>query len=110
VFKGKILDKNFGQSSSDRMFIAANFRNRETPEVPGMPGNALCRFEFLEIVIRIAREKFGHLKEAISLSLERLLEDYMKPNIEPDNNQRWREQHLWTIEVEDLFRCNLEPL
>jgi len=73
------------------MFISANYRKREDPEVPTMPGTVLCRFEFLEIIVRIAREKYFNLKEPILKSIERLLEEHIKPYCELDNCQEWRE-------------------
>ena len=84
VKKAKILDKNFNQASSDRLFISANYKSKEAPEVPGMSGNAICRFEFMEIIVRISREKFAHLKEPVSNSLDRLLIENVIPNVEPE--------------------------
>jgi hypothetical protein len=59
VTKSKILDKNVNLAAIDRAFLATNVKTREQgSDIAGKPGNALCRFEFLEVVVRLATEKY----------------------------------------------------
>jgi hypothetical protein len=55
-------------------------KSRENPyEPPGKPGNAMCRFEFLEILVRLASEKYrgpgicGNFAD----SLEKLMDEHI---------------------------------
>ena len=56
----KIIDKNLTLATIDRLFIAVNFEG-----VPGgledNPGKELCRYEFFEILVRMATVKFPTL-------------------------------------------------
>jgi len=45
------MDANLNMSSIDRHFIATNV---ELEEIDENPDRALCRYEFLEILVRIA--------------------------------------------------------
>jgi hypothetical protein len=56
--KCEIPDSRVPSSTIDRTFIAAVRTDRGCPEVPNNPGNALCRYQFLEIIVRLAGEKF----------------------------------------------------
>jgi hypothetical protein len=61
VQKCSILDKNVNLAAVDRSFIATNVR--KTSNDPNAmrvetQGNALCRFEFMEVIVRLATEKF----------------------------------------------------
>ena len=53
--KAKFLDKNINQSSLDRLFIASNY---EIEEQEDNPDTALIRFEFIELLMRIAIDKY----------------------------------------------------
>lgn len=71
------LDKNVKISTLQRLFIAANFE-----EVQGQddnPDKALIRFEFIELLIRIAKEKYQKTGEFpdIGDAFEHLLEKHI---------------------------------
>jgi hypothetical protein len=53
--KAKFIDKYLNQSSLDRLFIASNF---ELEDQEDNPDTALIRFEFIELLMRIAVEKY----------------------------------------------------
>lgn len=53
--KAKFLDKNLNQSALDRLFIASNY---EVEDQKDNPDTALIRFEFIELLVRIAIEKY----------------------------------------------------
>jgi hypothetical protein len=55
--KCDLYDKNLNSSAGDRAFIATRLL-RTGIDVPLHSGNALCRFQFYEYLVRIASEKF----------------------------------------------------
>jgi hypothetical protein len=75
----KFLDKNVVLATIDRLFIAANVEiiaNDENPD------KELCRFEFFEILLRIAVAKYKDTSICASPSeaLEKLLKENVFPN------------------------------
>ncbi len=50
-----IIDKNCTFSMVDRAFIAVNF---EVDDIDDNPNRELCRYEFMEILVRIADAKY----------------------------------------------------
>jgi hypothetical protein len=54
--KCKIFDKNVIIATIDRIFIATNVELEKT--TTDNPDKALCRYEFFEILVRIAQAKF----------------------------------------------------
>ena len=53
--KMNIIDKNVTSSTLDRLFIATNV---ELVDMEDNPDKELCRFEMLEILVRIAGAKY----------------------------------------------------
>lgn len=57
--KAKIRDKKaVNMACVDRQFIATNFKEKGSATIDGNPANALTRFEFLEILARLGKEKY----------------------------------------------------
>ena len=56
--KAKFIDKNVNQSMLDRLFIAANVDGGEEPTGEDNPDSSLVRYEFIEVLARIAQEKY----------------------------------------------------
>ena len=79
VQKCKIPDKVVNGACIDRAFIATNVKAREGTDIPGKPGYALCRFEFLEIVVRLATEKYKgtNIVATYHEALEKLITDHI---------------------------------
>jgi hypothetical protein len=86
----------------DRAFIATNVRKREPGfdiTGPDTVGNCMCRFEFLEVIVRLSVEKFrgsnGSVKNLslnFSNGLERLINECLIPNFHPgEQGQDWRD-------------------
>lgn len=75
----KILDKNVGLATIDRNFIATNV---ELEAVDDNPDNSLCRYEFYEILVRLANAKFKEpgITATHSEALQRLLEENIISN------------------------------
>ena len=69
----------------DRSFIATNVRRRDV-QGPDGASNALCRFEFLEVVVRIGAEKFRSpgLVKTFAEATEKLITEFIMPNFKMD--------------------------
>ena len=111
VDKWQILDRaNLLMSDVDRIFIATNV---ELEEQEANDDRSLCRFEFYEILVRLAKLKFyekGACK-TIAEAVEKLIVDHVLPHSKLVHGYReWREEYLWTCEVDDLFKANLTNL
>ncbi len=63
----------------DRIFIATNF---EEEEQKGNDDRSLCRFEFFEIIVRIARQKYCDNLGVPSMktAVEELLKEILSKN------------------------------
>lgn len=63
----------------DRIFLATNFEEQDLEE---NDDNSLCRFEFMEIIARLAREKYQQkgTETTIWASCKRLLDQFILPN------------------------------
>lgn len=78
--KAKFHDKVINQSMLDTLFIAVNVDLEE--EAGGEnPDAALIRYEFIELLVRIAKEKFfkTHTCKTMAESLEMLLQRHIMP-------------------------------
>ena len=87
----KIPDKNVGLATIDRVFIATNVELEKNDD---NPDKALCRYEFMEILVRLANRKYkepGILKTH-SESLERLLNEHVIPYAKPHPWQQFRDK------------------
>ena len=110
--KSLIIDRNVNISAVDRAFIGTNVIPRGGEEVPNNPGNALSRFQFLEIIVRLAAEKYKGpgIVETFHEGVTIILKECIFKNFHPEPWQEFRDEHLWTLDVNDLFEANLENL
>ena len=101
------MDSVVNISSVDRSFIAASLKVETTA-----PSNGLKRFEFLEILVRLANIKYLETKicKTYAESTEKLITECVLPNFIPDPWQEFRDKELWSIDVNDIFEANLENL
>ena len=53
--KARIPDRRLNRGVIDTYFVATNF---EKDQMDGNSDSALCRFEFLEILVRLAKAKY----------------------------------------------------
>ena len=91
----------------DRIFIATNYEEEDLEE---NDDNSLCRFEWLEIIARLAKAKFlDHgVCKSVASSTRKLITDFILPNtLEQMDWQPFRDNLLWTLDVDDLFKANL---
>ena len=72
----------------------------------------MCRFEFMEILVRIAETKFKRTQKAKNFSeaLEKLLTEHCFANYEYPPWHDWRVKNLWTLEVDMVLKANLDNL
>jgi hypothetical protein len=100
-------------SKSDEAFVRAQFelatevtdfyKKRDKDKDPEL----LCRKEFVEMFIRIGRVEYPEL--AVSKALARAYDEHVQlviPIEACDNGRLFREQELWTCEVNNLLVAN----
>ena len=105
-----IIDSNLKMADIDRIFIATNV---ELEEQEGNDDRSLCRFEFYEIITRMAKTKYfeSNMSRSIADSIERLLLEYILPLGEQKmDGMEWRKTFLWHLEVDDLLKANMDSL
>lgn len=94
----------------DRLFIVTNF---EIVDNSDNPDRALCRYELLEILVRIANLKYREsgVVTTYAEALEKLLitNIFNKYDI-PFTWQKFRETEVWTLDVNDILEANLGVL
>ena len=69
-----ILDKKVTSATVDNAFVATNF---EEEDLDDNPNRELCRYEFLEILVRLADKKYKETKKVKTYAeaLEKLLHE-----------------------------------
>ena len=102
----KIIDKDLSHSDIDRIFIATNF---EEEQLSDNDDRNLCRYEFFEILVRIAKTKYleRNICNTHWEATEKLILEFLLPNsIDKMDGQKFRDEQLWTLDVNDLFELN----
>ena len=106
----KLIDKDFTLTMSDLLFKTANFEHK----VHDTNSDAtLNRFEFIEIIIRIA--KFKYIEFGTETNLASALGILLWVNFFPVINDYasvaiFREQKLWCQDVNDVLEVNIRPI
>lgn len=105
----KIVGKGLSLNTIDRVFIATNY---EEVEQEDNPDRDLWRYEFYEIIVRLAYEKYYKSKiwSSIANATEKLLGDIYERWTHYWAWQEWREEWIWTTKVNDLLKVNLVGL
>ena len=105
-----VVDKSLKMADIDRIFIATNV---ELEDQEANDDRSLCRFEFYEIITRMARTKYVESSKIANISeaIEKILIEHILPNAPMRfESTEWRKTFLWTLEVDDLFKANLDNL
>ena len=78
-YSWKIVDKTLTSQDIDRIFVATNF---EMDDLEENDDNSLCRFEFAEIITRLAKTKYFEKGtcSTVAESVNKLITDYIIPN------------------------------
>ena len=76
----------------------------------GKDNNNMCRYEFMEAIVRLARAKYIDTQKESLLSegLRKIIEDDILKNWPWEPWQEFRVNQLWTKEVSDVFMVNID--
>jgi hypothetical protein len=81
-----LLDKNLQIKDIDRLFIVVNYE--VDSHMDDNPDKELCRYEFLELLVRMAELKYMKTKpqkaKHYSEALEKMIVDDILPHYKPD--------------------------
>lgn len=104
--KSKLLDDKLNMANCDLLFVMAN--DNKKGNIKQKMG--LIRSEFIEYLVRLSAFKFinSGICSTFYESVKKVIEDYMKPNFHPMPWQKFRDEELWTLEVNDVFETNLD--
>jgi hypothetical protein len=108
--KWKLIDNHLTFSEIDNAFISVNY---DGEQLDNNDNRALCRYEFLEIVVRLAIVKFFICKKKPTIveALRELLENHIFANsCEVMPWQEFRDEHLWKIEIDQTLKSNKQGL
>ena len=74
-----IIDKDLTMQDVDRSFIATNF---EEVDLDNNDDKSLCRYEYLEILVRLAKIKFFDkgVEPTVAKATDRLIREYILKN------------------------------
>jgi hypothetical protein len=80
----------------------------ELVEQEDNPDRDLCRFEFYEIIVRLARPKYKNSGMASSLdaAVKMIIEENLVKNTEVMGGPSFREKYIFDLGIDDLFRAN----
>jgi hypothetical protein len=101
------------RSHCDTLFITANYEENDDKN---NDDNALMRFEFLEIVVRMAVMKFGEGQSEtwdLSDNINRLISELILPSMPPmavQDEDEYRRKRLYCEEMDILYDGHLELL
>jgi hypothetical protein len=101
-----IEDDICNQSELDTKFIAANV---EINKMEANPDRSLTRFEFLEVICRIAISKYYKHGDATSESeaADMLIERHLEPYANVEDPSSFRHNILYCKEVDEVFKDHL---
>lgn len=78
----------------------------------GKDNTSICRYEFLEAIVRIAQQNYFDtgLCESVSDALKRTIEEDILKNFPFDGWQEFRIEHPWSLEVSDVLNVNKDGI
>jgi hypothetical protein len=73
---------------------------------------SLTRFEFTEVLIRAAKQRFHESKivPTVAEAFEKLLTEHVFPNVIVEDWTHFREHKLWSLGCSDLYEANIRGL
>lgn len=107
--ESKIIDNTFRLSDIDFHLKGALFQEVRNPR---SPPNSLVRFQFMEILVRIALDKYfksgicAYQSEAVSCLLDR----HILANLGHVSAQKWRDDRYFYMSVETSLKSNMSLL
>ena len=111
----KIVNKrDLSIKDIDILFFAVNFEEvgGAQGDLEDNPDKELCRYEFFEIIVRMAKLKFENQKLGLTVAqaTQKLIDEYI---IKMSLQQQWhgmRSRDIWTLEVHDVLEANLSGI
>lgn len=104
----EIIDKKFlNRAAVDRIFIAVNV---ELEELSDNPDRDLCRYEFYEILARIAMCKYQDLDIPPAQMTQKLIDEHVLKFAMSAKAAQFRKEKLYNLEVNDILEANLPNL
>lgn len=103
--KCNLLDKYVNLSALDRIIITTNVNAHN---LKSSAERDLHRYEFLEIIVRLANAKFketGQVKSTIE-ALEKLLKEFIYPNARKVDGKSFRENHCYNEKTNEILKKN----
>ena len=117
IKKCKIPDKILTEKQYHIAFERVNFEEDDDEE---NPADELCRYEFMELIVRVAGKKYNigkktdpdkpALCKTYTEALNRLIEEHLEVYFEPYPDAEFRTKYLWTLGCHNVFTSNLEIL
>ena len=94
------------------MFIAATVTLEGKTKDSEIPSDKLNRFEFLEIIVRLANAKFVETKKIATIdeATAFFIKEHIRAHYTPAAWQSFRDKELWTMDVNDLIDAHQENL
>ena len=98
-------DKNLKVGDIDRYFLRA----RTEDDNANQKVNNICRFMFLEALVRVAEGKYKTpgIVKTFAEAMEMLIMENIKPNWDASNWMGYRLDWLWKVDVNDTFQSNI---
>mmetsp|Transcript_25236 Transcript_25236/g.39053 ORF Transcript_25236/g.39053 Transcript_25236/m.39053 type:complete len:270 (-) Transcript_25236:87-896(-) len=105
VHRSELFDKVINLATMDRTLIATNvsvnkYKNSSERE--------LHRYEFVEIIVRLAQKKFKEpgICENLHSATEKMLIEYIIPKNAAVDGLNFREEHMYNLRVDEIFKKN----
>jgi hypothetical protein len=107
--KAGIKDAVVTTDTVDRMFITVNF---DGVEMVDQNDHTLCRYEFMESLVRLARAKYidTQRESTLAKAVQRLIEKDILTHWVWEPWQEFRDKQLWTRGVCDVIQTNLDGI
>ena len=103
-----MIDKNLKLGDIDRFYL----RSLTNDDDPKQKTSVMCRFMFLEALVRVAECKYKNSGQAKSFSeaLDKLILENIEPYWPSKGWMGFRIDWLWCVEVNDTFYANFTGL
>lgn len=118
----KIIDNNLTISEVENAFKSTVYEvdilndtdgRVEHTSIPASEWRPLCRYEFLEVLVRLAKAKYfdKRIQPSVADSLIMLLEQEIYPNNKEIMFwQEFRTEQLWRVEIDSILKANRQAI
>ena len=103
--KCQVLDhKHLNKATLDICFVAVNV---DEDDLDDNPAQELCRYEFLEVIVRMALYKYKDLPLTQAEMTTKLINEHIFKYADPSKAIKFRREKLYTYEVNSVLEANL---